>query len=123
MLKRARLADSLNDHLIHRPGPLELVKKNILHAPTPIEQAIKGKLIRRSHEPLSALKGTSVPLTRAPKATWRYARMQSRQIMLPTTGKIQKSKRLRKKRPSNLKKLNLMRQIHEKTAEFQNKIA
>lgn len=44
MLKRARLADSLNDHLIHRPGPLELVKKNILHAPDEsIEKAIKGE--------------------------------------------------------------------------------
>lgn len=43
MLKRARLADSLNDHLIHRPGPLELVQKNILHAPDEnIEKAIKG---------------------------------------------------------------------------------
>jgi len=45
MLKRARLADSLNDHLIHRPGPLELVKKNILHAPDEeIEKAIKGNV-------------------------------------------------------------------------------
>lgn len=44
MLKRARLADSLNDHLIHRPGPLELVQKNILHAPDEnIEKAIKGE--------------------------------------------------------------------------------
>jgi len=43
MLKRARLADSLNDHLIHRPGPLELVQKNILHAPDCIEKAIKGE--------------------------------------------------------------------------------
>lgn len=44
MLKRARLADSLNDHLIHRPGPLELVQKNILHAPdADIEKAIKGR--------------------------------------------------------------------------------
>lgn len=43
MLKRARLADSLNDHLIHRPGPLELVQKNILHAlDADMEKAIKG---------------------------------------------------------------------------------
>lgn len=46
MLKRARLADSLSDHLIHRPGPLELVQKNILHAPDEnIDKAIKGKSI------------------------------------------------------------------------------
>ena len=54
MLKKARLADSLNDHLIHRPGPLELVQKNILHAPdATIDQAIKGtifdKLIKSLH--------------------------------------------------------------------------
>lgn len=40
MLKKARLADQLNDHLSHRPGPLELIQKNILHTET-IEQAVK----------------------------------------------------------------------------------
>jgi hypothetical protein len=45
MLKRARLADSLNDHLIHRPGPLELVQKNILHAgDVDVDAAIKGNI-------------------------------------------------------------------------------
>jgi hypothetical protein len=42
MLKKARLADSLNDQLSHRPGPLELIKKNILHTEEPIERAVKG---------------------------------------------------------------------------------
>lgn len=29
-LKRARLADDLNDKISHRPGPIELIHKNIL---------------------------------------------------------------------------------------------
>jgi hypothetical protein len=41
MLKKARLADQLNDQLSHRPGPLELIQKNILHTEEPIEQAVK----------------------------------------------------------------------------------
>lgn len=41
MLKKARLADQLNDHLSHRPGPLELIQKNILHTEETIEQAVK----------------------------------------------------------------------------------
>lgn len=45
MLKKARLADSLNDQLSHRPGPLELIKKNILHTEEPIERAVKGSVI------------------------------------------------------------------------------
>jgi hypothetical protein len=44
MLKKARLADSLNDQLSHRPGPLELIKKNILHTEEPIERAVKGNI-------------------------------------------------------------------------------
>ena len=32
-LKRARLADDLNDKISHRPGPIELVHKNILPVP------------------------------------------------------------------------------------------
>lgn len=43
MLKKARLADLLNDQLRHRPGPLELIQKNILHTAEAIERAIKGK--------------------------------------------------------------------------------
>lgn len=41
MLKKAKLADQLNDQLSHRPGPLELIQKNILHTEEPIEQAVK----------------------------------------------------------------------------------
>lgn len=40
-LKRARLTDGLNDRLSHRPGPLELVKGNILIAEEGLAQAIK----------------------------------------------------------------------------------
>lgn len=43
MLKKCRLADALNDQLAHRPGPLELIQKNILHADETIERAVKGK--------------------------------------------------------------------------------
>jgi len=42
MLVKCRLADSLNTQLAHRPGPLELIKKNILHTDEPIERAVKG---------------------------------------------------------------------------------
>ena len=44
MLKRARLADSLNDQLSHRPGPLELIQKNILHTDENVERAVKGEI-------------------------------------------------------------------------------
>lgn len=37
MLKRARLADSLNEKISQRPGPMELVEKNIL----PVESEAK----------------------------------------------------------------------------------
>lgn len=45
MLKKARLADQLNDQLSHRPGPLELIQKNILHTEEPIERAVKGNYL------------------------------------------------------------------------------
>lgn len=45
MLKKARLQDSLNDQLSHRPGPLELIKKNILHTDETIERAVKGRTL------------------------------------------------------------------------------
>ena len=35
-LKRAKLADSLSNQLLLRPGPLELIKKNILHTDDPV---------------------------------------------------------------------------------------
>ena len=40
-LKKARLADDLNERLSQRPGPLELIKGNILHTDECLEQAIK----------------------------------------------------------------------------------
>ena len=40
-LKRAKLADSLSNQLLARPGPLELIKKNILHTDDDVEQAVK----------------------------------------------------------------------------------
>lgn len=45
MLKKARLADQLNDQLSHRPGPLELIKKNILHTEETIETAVKSGIL------------------------------------------------------------------------------
>lgn len=40
-LKRKRLEDNLNDKLSYRPGPLELVKENILEAGTAMGQAVQ----------------------------------------------------------------------------------
>lgn len=48
MLVKCRLADSLNTQLAHRPGPLELIKKNILHTDEPIERAVKGMCMHLS---------------------------------------------------------------------------
>lgn len=45
MLKKARLADQLNDQISHRPGPLELIKKNILHTEETIETAVKSGVL------------------------------------------------------------------------------
>ena len=45
-LKRAKLADSLSNQLALRPGPLELIKKNILHTDDPVEQAVKEGQLR-----------------------------------------------------------------------------
>uniref|UniRef100_A0A8D2NAA6 Myocardin n=1 Tax=Zonotrichia albicollis TaxID=44394 RepID=A0A8D2NAA6_ZONAL len=41
-LKRARLADDLNEKIALRPGPLELVEKNIIPVDTAVKEAIKG---------------------------------------------------------------------------------
>lgn len=41
-LKRARLADDLNEKLAQRPGPLELVEKNILPVDSTLKDAIVG---------------------------------------------------------------------------------
>ena len=42
LLKRARLQDSLSERLAHRPGPLELVEKNILAEPE-LHDAVRGQ--------------------------------------------------------------------------------
>uniref|UniRef100_A0A8C5MLJ2 SAP domain-containing protein n=1 Tax=Leptobrachium leishanense TaxID=445787 RepID=A0A8C5MLJ2_9ANUR len=39
--KKARLAEDLNEKILHRPGPLELVKKNILPLPTGGKDGLK----------------------------------------------------------------------------------
>lgn len=39
-LKRARLADDLNDKISHRPGPIELVHKNILSVNIPVHSPL-----------------------------------------------------------------------------------
>lgn len=42
-LKKARLADDLNDKISHQPGPVELIHKNILPIYSSIKQVITGK--------------------------------------------------------------------------------
>jgi len=42
LLKKARLADSLNEKLSHRPGVLDLVQANVLQPDGKLGQLIKG---------------------------------------------------------------------------------
>ncbi|KAI0982968.1 hypothetical protein GJ496_009762 [Pomphorhynchus laevis] len=44
-LKRARLADNLNDKLLKRPGPLELVEHNILQTDPIVKEVLRDGLI------------------------------------------------------------------------------
>lgn len=44
-LKRARLADDLNEKIAQRPGPMELVEKNILPVDSSVKEAIIGKTL------------------------------------------------------------------------------
>lgn len=44
-LKRARLADDLNEKIALRPGPLELVEKNIIPVDSAVKEAIKGECV------------------------------------------------------------------------------
>jgi len=50
-LKRARLVDELNNRLLNRPGPLDLIQHNILHINKEehpnLEQAIQGDLFNK----------------------------------------------------------------------------
>lgn len=56
-LKRARLADDLNEKIAQRPGPMELVEKNILPVDSSVKEAIIGKLESRD---LSLIPHTSM---------------------------------------------------------------
>jgi hypothetical protein len=49
-LKKARLVDDLNDKLLNRPGPLELVEYGILVSDTSLTEAIKGKLTSKAKQ-------------------------------------------------------------------------
>lgn len=42
-LKRARLADDLNEKIAQRPGPMELVEKNILPVESAVEEVVEGR--------------------------------------------------------------------------------
>lgn len=42
-LKRARLADNLNEKIAQRPGPMELVEKNIFPVDLNLKEAIIGE--------------------------------------------------------------------------------
>ena len=44
-LKKCRLAENLNQHLITRPGPLDLVDRNILQAPQQLHLALRAGLL------------------------------------------------------------------------------
>lgn len=64
MLKKARLADQLNCQISNRPGPLELIKKNILHTEEPIERIVKEGLV--------SFKATSEGLLNRPQLPHTY---------------------------------------------------
>ncbi|KAG9481643.1 MEF2-activating motif and SAP domain-containing transcriptional regulator [Eleutherodactylus coqui] len=42
--KKARLAEDLNEKILHRPGPLELVKKNILPLANGVKSGVKDQI-------------------------------------------------------------------------------
>lgn len=41
-LKRARLTDDLNEKIAQRPGPMELVEKNILPVDSGVKEVVNG---------------------------------------------------------------------------------
>ncbi|XP_067878236.1 myocardin-like [Heterodontus francisci] len=49
--KKARLADNLNEKILHRPGPLELVQKNILPLNSTVKHAMKAGRIHLAQTP------------------------------------------------------------------------
>ncbi|CAF1139372.1 unnamed protein product [Rotaria sordida] len=77
-LKRARLADELNNRLVNRPGPLDLIQHKILHIDTNeypnLEQAIQGgqipfKTAASHRRPLIFHEYTGSPISSKPKVT------------------------------------------------------
>uniref|UniRef100_A0A2K5LPT9 Myocardin n=1 Tax=Cercocebus atys TaxID=9531 RepID=A0A2K5LPT9_CERAT len=59
-LKRARLADDLNEKIALRPGPLELVEKNILPVDSAVKEAIKGnQVVSKIHDAFALKKSSS----------------------------------------------------------------
>lgn len=61
MLEKKFLADQLNSKISHRPGPLELIEKNILHTEEPIEHMVKQGLVAFKAANEGTQKGPSVP--------------------------------------------------------------
>lgn len=49
--KKARLAEDLSEKILHRPGPLELVKKNILPLDPGIKDVMTGNESFRKANP------------------------------------------------------------------------
>lgn len=68
MLKKARLADHLNSQIQHRPGVLELIKKNILHTEKPIEKIVKDGYL--------PFKATSEGLLTRPQHPSKYINLE-----------------------------------------------
>ncbi|CAF3268281.1 unnamed protein product, partial [Rotaria sp. Silwood2] len=127
-LKRARLADQLNNRLVNRPGPLDLIQHNILHIDTKehpnLEQAIQGGQIPFNttslyHRPLIFHEYTGSPLSSKPKVTKidslssssnaHQIRLAQQQLLLELTSNKQEEQQ-----SSSLSSLSL---LHKKTLE------
>ncbi|CAF3057891.1 unnamed protein product [Rotaria socialis] len=109
-LKRARLADELNIHLLNRPGPLDLIQHNILHLDKNeypnLEQAIQGgqipfKPTSLPRRPLIFHEYTGSPSSCKPKVTRidslssssnvHQIRLAQQQLLLELTSNEQQS--------------------------------